>query len=318
MTRPPKPTEYKHGDFHPPSGRIFLGYFWQNNKRWYPHLYNSKTKEDAHIEIMYKAALQRAKKDGIPFDIDIEYLKSIKTDKCPIFDIQLTWGKIGEGNINTSNAPSLDKIKPEYGYIKGNVCIISNIANKIKQNVGYEELYKVADWLHEKMKEVEKNVRPEQLASIPKRFNRTSKDDSQLRFVFTAGPWEDGDDLNDYRGATQGENSYRSAKEGSGNSMGHGGKEMGTPATPKDSKDTGDTGSTVNSVEEFFERVRSQSRELDLVVGSTVDAVQQSDNRRVESLQRSFDEKIQELEKTLKELREAHYPDRHPYPPRDE
>ena len=93
---------------------------------------------------------------------------------------------------------------------------------------------------------------------------------------------------------------------------------MGTPKTPKDSQDTGHTESTVSSVEEFFERVRSQSRELDMVVGSTKDAVQQSDNRRVESLQRSFDEKIQDLEKTLKELREAYYPDRHPYPPGNE
>jgi hypothetical protein len=93
---------------------------------------------------------------------------------------------------------------------------------------------------------------------------------------------------------------------------------MGAPATPKNSKDTGNTESTVNSVEEFFERVRSKSRELDMVVGTTRGAIQQSDHRRVESLQRSFDEKIQELEKTLKELREAHYPDRHPYPPGDE
>ena len=92
---------------------------------------------------------------------------------------------------------------------------------------------------------------------------------------------------------------------------------MGAPATPKNSKDIGNTESTVDSVEEFFERVRSKSRELDLVVGATRGAIQQSDHRRVESLQRSFDEKIQSLEKTLKELREAYYSDRHPYPPRD-
>jgi hypothetical protein len=310
VTRPPKPTEYKHGDVHLPTGRIFLGYFWQDNKRWYQHTYNSKTKEDAHIEIMYKAALQRARRDKIPFDIDIEYLKSIKTDRCPIFDIELSWGKIGEGHKNMAeSSPSLDKIKPEYGYVKGNVCIISNLANKIKQDVGYKELYKIADWLHEKMKEVEKNVRPEQLASIPKKSRKSGKDDSQLGFVFTTGPWEDSDDANDYRGAVQGENSYRSAKEGSGDSMGHGGKEMGTPETPKDSKDIGDTESTVNSVEEFFERVRSKSRELDLVTGATRDAIQQSDHRRIESLQRPLDEAFQELEKTLKELREARYPD---------
>lgn len=268
MTRPPKPTEYKHGDVYLPTGRIFLGYYWQNNKRWYQHTYNSKTKEEAHIEIMYKAALQRARRDKIPFDIDIEYLKSIKTDRCPIFDMELSWGKIGEGHTNTKNAPSLDKIKPEYGYIKGNVCIISNLANKIKQDVGYKELYKIADWLHEKEKEVEKNVRLEQLASIPKKSRKSGKDNSQLGFVFTAGAGEDSDDTNDYRGATQGENSYRSAKEGGGDSMGHGGKKMGTPETPKDSQDIGNTSSTVNSAEEFFERVHSKSRELDLATGT--------------------------------------------------
>jgi len=215
VTRPPKPTEYKHGDVHRPTGRIFASYTWRQNF-WYAGLYQSKTKEDAHIEIMYKNALQRARLEKLPFDIDIEYLKSIKTDRCPIFDIELSWGKIGEGHKNKAiNSPSLDKIKPEYGYIKGNVCIISNLANTIKNNVSYEELYKVADWLYKKYKEVEKNVRPEQLASIPKKSRQSSKDDSQLGFVFTAGPWEDSDDANDYRGAVQGENSYRRAKEGS-------------------------------------------------------------------------------------------------------
>ena len=268
MKRSPKPTDYKHGDTHQPTGRIFSSYYW-NTKRWYTCLYQSKTKEDAHIEIMYKGALQRARKDRIPFDIDIEYLKSIKTDRCPIFDMELSWGKIGEGHKNMAeSSPSLDKIKPEYGYIKGNVCIISNLANTIKHNVGYEELYKVADWLYEKYKEVEKNVRPEQLASVPKKSNRAGEDNSQLGFVFTTGIGEDSDDLNDYRGATQGENSYRSAKEGSGDSMGHGGKEMGALATPKDSQDTGHPSSTVNSAREFFERVHSKSRELDLATGT--------------------------------------------------
>jgi hypothetical protein len=44
---------------------------------------------------------------------------------------------------------------------------------------------------------------------------------------------------------------------------------MGAPATPKDSKDTRDAESTVDSAREFFKRVRSQSRELDLATGTT-------------------------------------------------
>ena len=56
------------------------------------------------------------------------------------------------------------------------------------------------------------NQRP--ITSIPTRSYRTRKNNPQLSLVFTPGPWEDSDDLNDYRGAVQGENSYRSAKEG--------------------------------------------------------------------------------------------------------
>ena len=133
---------------------------------------------------------------------------------------------------------------------------------------------------------------------------------AELGSVSTPWTWENSDDTNNYRGATQGENSYRSAKEGSGNSMGTGDEEMGTSTTPEGSQDIGHTESTVSSVEEFFRRVLSKSRELDLVVGSTKDAIQQSDHRRVESLQRSFNETFQELEETLKELRATYYSDR--------
>lgn len=231
MTRPPKPTDYKHGDVHHPTGRIFSGYLWQSNY-WYPNLYQSRTKEDAHIEIMYMNALQRARRaNNMPFDIDIDYLKSIKTNRCPVFDMALSWGEFGNEHKRSANSPSLDKIKPEYGYIKGNVCIISDLANKIKQDVGYEELYKVADWLHEKMKEVEKNVKPEQLASVPKKSNRAGKDDSQLGFVFTSGTGEDGDDSYHHCGADARQDADHRAQASSGDSLGRGGQEVGTSKT---------------------------------------------------------------------------------------
>lgn len=268
MTRPPKPTDYKHGDFHHPTGRIFSGYTWRQNF-WHANLYHSRTKEDVQIEIMYNNALQRARLYKLPFDIDIEYLKSIKTDRCPIFDIELSWGKIGEGHKNmAANSPSLDKIKPEYGYIKGNVCIISNIANTIKNNVGYEELYKIADWLYEKEKEVEKNVKPEQLASVPKKSNRASKDDRQLGFVFTTGPGKDSDDANDYRGAVQGQDADHRAQASSGDSVGHGGQEMGTSQTLDNSQMYGDTSSALTSTLQFNRHINNQLRERSLADGT--------------------------------------------------
>ena len=46
--------------------------------------------------------------------------------------------------------------------------------------------------------------------------------------------------------------------------------EMGTPQTPKGSENIGNTKSTVSSHQEFFDRVRRKSRELDLAIKSTL------------------------------------------------
>jgi hypothetical protein len=123
-----------------------------------------------------------------------------------------------------------------------------------------------------------KNAKEKSVTPVPTETYIAGAVGAELGSISTPWTWEDGDDANDYRGAVQGENSYRSAKEGSGDSMGHGGKEMETPATPKDSQDPRDTSSTVNSAREFFERVRSQSRELDLATGTTQGSIPKPSN----------------------------------------
>lgn len=51
---------------------------------------------------------------------------------------------------------------------------------------------------------------------------------AELGSVSTPWAWEDYDHTDDYRGATQGENTYHSAKEGSGDGMGCRGEKMAT------------------------------------------------------------------------------------------
>lgn len=239
MNRPPKPTKYKHGDVHEETGRIFKSYTWQNS-RWYESCYNTNSAFEAHLKMMYKNALQRAIKEQCPFDIDIPYLRSIATNLCPVFGIVLSWGMMGQGNKkNSDSAPSLDKIKPEYGYVKGNVRIISLLANRMKQDVGYEELYKLADWLHEEEKEVEKNVKPEQLTRIPTRTYRTRKDNSQFSLVLTTGPGEDGDDAHHHCGADARKDVDCGAQASSGDSVGHGDTKVAAPQTLESLKSFG-------------------------------------------------------------------------------
>lgn len=215
--KPQKPTQYKHGDVHGPTGRIFLGYAFHNGK-WYEKLYKSRTIFDAQIEIMRNSARKRAVDDQVPFDIDFQFLRSIATQTCPVFGIQLSWGTLGEQSV-TDNSPSLDKIKPEWGYVKGNVCIMSHLANKIKQDVGWEEIMVLGNWLKIKEEEVKQNVRPEQLASIPARTYKSRKGNSEPGIISAAGIGEDCYDPDNYSGAVQGQNADHRAQEGSGNGV---------------------------------------------------------------------------------------------------
>jgi hypothetical protein len=100
--------------------------------------------------------------------------------------------------------------------------------------------------------------------------------------------------------------------------MGTGDKEMGTPTAPKSKKDTGKPSRKDKRFEELWGHLSCELGELSVVTRSTTEAIQQSDYRRVESLQRSVDEAFQSAEKALKELRETYYSDGHTNPSRDE
>lgn len=99
---------------------------------------------------------RRALAKGLPFNLDHKYLCAIAPSKCPIFKMPLAWGygMTGKAGHTADNSPSLDRIVPENGYVKGNVAWISMKANSIKSTADEKELYAVADWLHKKRKEV--------------------------------------------------------------------------------------------------------------------------------------------------------------------
>jgi hypothetical protein len=88
----------------------------------------------------------RAKKKGVPCDVDTNYILSIMTDTCPIYNTEFKYSH-NKGVQPTS--PSLDRIIPELGYTKGNVIVISMKANQIKSSANAQEIYAVAKWLEE-------------------------------------------------------------------------------------------------------------------------------------------------------------------------
>jgi len=91
-------------------------------------------------------ARARARDKNIPIDIDIKYLRDIwpKNNKCPALNIELKQGNKG---ISHDASPSLDRILPNKGYVKGNVQWISKLANQIKSSATPDQVIQVGLYL---------------------------------------------------------------------------------------------------------------------------------------------------------------------------
>jgi hypothetical protein len=107
----------------------------------YDHQYDRQNPVMRQTKDMVAKAKERAKNKNLPFDIDLAYIRSIVPSHCPVFNIPLEWSlRRGLGSVSLSNSPSLDRIDPSKGYVKGNVWIISHKANRIKNDASHEEL----------------------------------------------------------------------------------------------------------------------------------------------------------------------------------
>lgn len=93
------------------------------------------------IKTLFRNAKSRAKIQGHEFNITIDDLDL--PEKCPILEIPLD----GYISKNRNNNPSIDRIDNTKGYIKGNVCIISFKANRMKSDLTIEELEKILDYI---------------------------------------------------------------------------------------------------------------------------------------------------------------------------
>jgi hypothetical protein len=92
---------------------------------------------------MWHSCKKRAKKGNLPFDLTIEDLEV--PEKCPILGLELKAGNDSSREIS----PSLDRIVPELGYVKGNIRVISLRANRLKSDASIEELEAILKYMKE-------------------------------------------------------------------------------------------------------------------------------------------------------------------------
>lgn len=126
----------------------------QWRKQWYKdggakkqQLYKKANPVRRITSSLVDGARRRAKDKSLPFEIDLDYVRSMVGENaefashCPVFGIALDWSCMRDnGRKPLFNSPSMDRIDPERGYVKNNIWIISFKANVIKSDASHEEL----------------------------------------------------------------------------------------------------------------------------------------------------------------------------------
>lgn len=101
---------------------------------------------EQHRELMHRDprrellrnSKQSARKRGLPYDLTIDDVPI--PEFCPALGLRLIKGK----GVRTDSSPSIDRIIPSKGYVKGNVLVVSWKANRIKNDATVSELMAVA------------------------------------------------------------------------------------------------------------------------------------------------------------------------------
>lgn len=90
---------------------------------------------------LFHNAKGRAKARGLVFALRAEDI--VVPEFCPVLGIRLA---VGAG-VFVDSSPSLDRIRPELGYVPGNVRVISWRANRIKNDASLNELLLIARYI---------------------------------------------------------------------------------------------------------------------------------------------------------------------------
>jgi|TARA_R110000868_G_scaffold24961_2_gene97655 hypothetical protein len=97
-----------------------------------------------------KASKRRARLKNLAFNLSSDYLEKIfpKTCICPILGYKMKVANINLGKLS----PTLDRINPRLGYVKGNVEFVTNIANLMMTSATGRDIKKFVKWATKRYK----------------------------------------------------------------------------------------------------------------------------------------------------------------------
>jgi hypothetical protein len=87
-------------------------------------------------KVLFSTLIARAKKKDIYLDPELKWsdMPDPNEQKCPVFESNYVMGSGGKCDFSAT----IDRIKPELGYAKGNLQLLSSLANTIKNNASPE------------------------------------------------------------------------------------------------------------------------------------------------------------------------------------
>jgi hypothetical protein len=123
---------------------------WQKNgnrrRRYCPRCHAENSAKyyaaDPRRRLLDKAKV-RAKECKVPFTLVLDDI--VIPTHCPVLGIRLELGT----RIVHDASPTIDRLKPELGYVPSNIAVISNRANMIKSVGSAEEHEKLAAWMRQ-------------------------------------------------------------------------------------------------------------------------------------------------------------------------
>jgi hypothetical protein len=101
---------------------------------------SKRSKLPKHLYSIKTRAIQK----GLAFDLESEDV--VYPEYCPVLKLKLETGSARRGLCK--NSASVDRIDPAKGYVKGNIQVMSMLANKMKQDATPEQLLMFADWIY--------------------------------------------------------------------------------------------------------------------------------------------------------------------------
>lgn len=134
-------TEYRHRKGITP--RKDLSHLTEAERKEYNKEYQRKySQRKSRASLLLQGIRYRCKKNNLPFDLEESDI--VIPDSCPVLGIKI----VGGGN-QTDCSPSVDRLVPEKGYVKGNIIIISQRANRIRNDATSDELITIGNFYKE-------------------------------------------------------------------------------------------------------------------------------------------------------------------------